>query len=126
MSESEHGSVTHNIDLARGGDVDAKAWLWERYRNLLYEMARDHSNDDTRSGAADTSDVVAEVGVRIFLADDIFDDIEDSEHFKNLLRRIVAGKAIDLQRRNTVRRRTPSTSTPNLRRRTNSTCGSPF
>jgi len=103
MAESERGSVTKALDAARAGDVDAKVWLWERYRSLLYAMAQDHSDDDTRSGAADTSDVVAEAQLRIF-ADDFFDDIESREHFKNLLRRIVAGKAIDLQRRNKVRK----------------------
>jgi len=103
MAESERGSVTKALDAARAGDVDAKVWLWERYRSLLYAMAQDHSDDDTRSGAADTSDVVAEAQSRIF-ADDFFDDIESREHFKNLLRRIVAGKAIDLQRRNKVRK----------------------
>ena len=102
MAESEHGSVTHNIDLARGGDRDAKAWLWERYRRLLYTMAHDRSDDDTRSGANDTSDVVGEVGVRLSKGD-LFDNVKDRKHFQLLLRQVVRGKAIDLQRREAAR-----------------------
>lgn len=103
MSESEHGSVTHNIHLARGGDGDAKAWLWERYRRLLYTMAQDHSNDDTRSGANDTSDVVAEVGVRMS-QDNLFAGVKDRKHFKYRLQEVISGKAIDQIRRANVRK----------------------
>jgi DNA-directed RNA polymerase specialized sigma24 family protein len=90
------------IDLARAGDAETKLKLWERYRNLLYAMARDVSDDDDRSGAADTSDVVAEAAARYFGAN-LFRDIQDRRHFLSLLRRIVHGKAIDLHRREVVR-----------------------
>jgi hypothetical protein len=103
MPESEHGSVTHNIDLARGGDGDAKAWLWERYRRLLYAMAQDHSNDDTRSGANDTSDIVAEVGLRMS-KDNLFAGINDRKHFKYRLKQVISGKAKDQIRRANMRK----------------------
>jgi hypothetical protein len=100
------GSVTRMIDLARQGDADAKLQLWLRYRKLLYAMARDGSDDDQRSGAADTSDVVAEAGRRYFSAD-LLDHIRDRKHFQNWLRQLVHGKRTDQARRETARPTVP-------------------
>ena len=103
MFESERGSVTHNIVLASGGDGNAKAWLWERHRRLLYTMAQDHSDDNTRSGANDTSDVVAEVGVRMS-QDKLFVGVKNRKDFKIRLRKAISDKAIDQIRRAKVRK----------------------
>lgn len=102
MSESHSSAVTHQIKLAAQGDYDAKTWLWERYRKLLYAMAHDHQDNDSRTGAADTSDIVAEVGVR-FTGNDLFAHVRDREHFQALLRHVVRGKAIDQIRREMAR-----------------------
>ncbi len=106
MASSERDSVTEMIDRARQGDVDAQVQLWERYRKLLYAMARDGSDDDLRSGATDTSDIVAEVGLRFFTAD-LLANIQDRHHFKNWLRQLVRGKKIDLARREAARPAVP-------------------
>src|SRR5262245_35139325 len=106
MAESEHGSVTRMIDLARQGDVDAKVRLWERYRKLLYAMAHDSPEDGPRSGAVDTSDVVAEAAFRFFEAD-LLQHVQDRKHLQNWLRQLVRGKKIDLARREAARPTTP-------------------
>jgi DNA-directed RNA polymerase specialized sigma24 family protein len=101
MADSTRGTTMRLIDLANKGDIDAKGQLWERYRKLLYAMAHDIPTEEP-SGAADTSDVVAEAAVR-FLAADVLEGIKDRDHFKNLLRQIVQGKKIDMIRREEAR-----------------------
>ena len=101
MSDSAPGSVTQMLGRAKQGDAEAKRELWERYVKLLYAMARDGTDDDHRSGTADTSDVVHEVAVRFLAAD--LDKIADRKHFQNWLRQVVRGKRIDLIRRESAR-----------------------
>jgi RNA polymerase sigma factor (sigma-70 family) len=94
--------VTNRIRNAAEGDRGAAAWLWERHRQLLYAMARDHRHDESRSGAVDTSDVVAETGVR-FAEDSFFAGVKDHVHFRARLRQVIRGKAIDFRRQQALR-----------------------
>src|SRR4051812_34630841 len=103
MSTSEPGSVTNQIRRAAAGDRDASAWLWERHRKLLYAMAADRCDTEGRSGAADTSDVVAEAGVR-FADEEFFVGVKDRRHFQARLRQVISGKASDQRRRDSIRR----------------------
>jgi hypothetical protein len=81
MADSDRGSVTRMLDLARQGNVDAKVQLWERYLRLLYAMAYDVMDDEHRSGAQGTSDVVAEAGVRFFTSS-LLENVRDREHLQ--------------------------------------------
>ncbi len=102
-------TVTRKIHQAAQGDRDAVEWLWNRYVRLLYAMAGDNRESRIRSGAGDTSDLVAEAGLK-FLRENFFEGIQDRRHFHKLLRRVISGKAIDFNRREILRATEPSES----------------
>lgn len=101
MTNRTNHDETEMIRAAADGDRSAAGALWERYRKLMYIMAQDRPTDDWTSGGV-TSEIVAEASQQYGKAS-FFEGVNDREHFKNKLRLVIRGKAVDRFRRESIR-----------------------
>jgi RNA polymerase sigma factor (sigma-70 family) len=100
------GSITHWFEQVREGDSVAAQAVWERYFPELVRLAREKLRGTPRR-AADEEDVASSAMESLFRAaqNGRFPDLADRHDLWRLLLRMTARKVVDLQRRESRKRR---------------------
>lgn len=89
-------SELRQVEQAAAGDLEARRWLFERYREMAFRVALRITRREQ-----DALDVVQDSFIRAF---DRLADFEGQAGFQTWLMRIVSNRALDLLRARKVRR----------------------